>query len=97
LGANVLGVVINGVGDGRQVYGYSTYQYGHKYQYKYDYTYGYDYSYEYNDNYYSSDDRGAGPSGDAGPTAPAGAPTAVRRHSRTNRIQQLPFWRRLFN
>lgn len=97
LGANVLGVVINGVGDGRQVYGYSTYQYGHKYQYKYDYTYGYDYSYEYNDNYYSSDDRGAGPSGDAGPTAPAGAPTAVRRHKRTNRIQQLPFWRRLFN
>jgi len=91
LGANVLGVVVNGVGDGRQVYGYSTYQYGYKYEYKYDYTYGYDYSYEYNDNYYQNEEDVSGPS--AGGVAPA----VARRRDRDQRVRQLPFWRRLFN
>ena len=91
LGANVLGVVVNGVGDGRQVYGYSTYQYGYKYEYRYDYTYGYDYSYEYNDNYYQNEEGGSDSS------AKAVAPAAVRRQNRDQRVRQLPFWRRLFH
>src|SRR5262249_49435555 len=86
LGANVLGVVINGVGDGRQVYGYSTYRKRPKCQYKDDHQHSYDYSYEYNDNYYSSEDSGTGT-----------AATAVRRKTRSPRIHQLPFWRRLFD
>ena len=51
LGANVLGVVVNGLGSqtgGRYGYGYDQYAYG--YQYGYTYRYSYTYTDEYSDD-----------------------------------------------
>lgn len=58
LGANVLGVVVNGTGRGSGAYGYNYYNYGYKYSYGYSYGYGYDYDYQYQDytGYYEEDD-----------------------------------------
>jgi capsular exopolysaccharide synthesis family protein len=88
LGANVLGVVVNGVGDGRQVYGYSTYQYGYKYEYKYDYTYEHDSTYSGNNNYYQDEEDAAGASNG---TNGNGAST-----KRRSSVRRLPIWKRLF-
>jgi capsular exopolysaccharide synthesis family protein len=89
LGANVLGVVVNGVGDGRQVYGYSTYQYGYKYEYKYDYTYDYDETYNGGNNHYYQDEEEA-----ANGTATNGAST--RHQTRRSSVRRMPLWKRLF-
>jgi capsular exopolysaccharide synthesis family protein len=92
LGANVLGVVVNGVGDGRQVYGYSTYQYGYKYEYKYDYTYEHDETYNGgNNHYYQDDDDAAGSANGNGTNA-----AAARRASRRSSVRRAPLWKRLF-
>jgi polysaccharide biosynthesis transport protein len=88
LGANVLGVVVNGVGDGRQVYGYSTYQYGYKYEYRYDYTYEHDGSYEGNNNYYQDEEEAA--------NGTAAHGTATRRQNRRSSVRRMPLWKRLF-
>lgn len=55
LGANVLGVVVNGVNlFGPEGYGYG-YGYSYGYQYgQYDYTQAYQYKYEYSDKYYQN-------------------------------------------
>jgi succinoglycan biosynthesis transport protein ExoP len=88
LGANILGVVVNGVGDGRQVYGYSTYQYGYKYEYKYDYTYEHDSTYNGNNNYYQDEEEAANGTGTNG--------AATHRQTRRSSVRRAPLWKRLF-
>jgi len=88
LGANVLGVVVNGVGDGRQVYGYSTYQYGYKYEYTYDYTYEHDETYNGgNNNYYQDEEEAANGTTNG---------TATRKKDRRSTVRRMPLWKRLF-
>lgn len=68
LGANVLGVVVNGLGSpagGKYGYGYDQYQYGYQYGYRYTYTYGDEYTDDKAASYYNTE-----PAGDAPPTAP---------------------------
>jgi capsular exopolysaccharide synthesis family protein len=81
LGANVLGVVVNGLGSqtgGRYGYGYD--QYGYGYQYGYTYRYSYTYADEYSDDkaasYYR--DEPATPAIPPAPAASADAPAAER-------------------
>ncbi|HEY1375303.1 MAG TPA: polysaccharide biosynthesis tyrosine autokinase [Gemmataceae bacterium] len=63
LGANVLGVVVNGLGSpagGKYGYGYDQYQYGYGYTYRYSYTYADEYTDDKAASYYNSD-AGAAP------------------------------------
>ena len=92
LGANVLGVVVNGVGDGRQVYGYSTYQYGYKYEYNYDYTYPADDYCDSNHGYYQEEEEATAP----GTNGHASNGNAKRRKRESQAIRRLPLWKRLF-
>jgi polysaccharide biosynthesis transport protein len=87
LGANVLGVVVNGVGGqgkGRYGYGYGNYGYGYGYGYRYGYRYGYGYTYGYNggngESYYQDTANGAGSHGGRGAEAGHGenGPSAAR-------------------
>jgi capsular exopolysaccharide synthesis family protein len=58
LGANVLGVVVNGLGSvagGRYGYGYDQYQYGYGYTYRYSYTYADEYTDDKAASYYTND------------------------------------------
>jgi capsular exopolysaccharide synthesis family protein len=69
LGANVLGVVVNGVGSpnhGKYGYGYDQYGYGYGYSYRYSYTYADEYSDDKAASYYNTD-----PAGESTPAAPA--------------------------
>ncbi|TWU55208.1 polysaccharide biosynthesis tyrosine autokinase [Rubripirellula reticaptiva] len=66
LDANVLGIVVNGVGS-RAARGYGksseaegNYNYGSSYQYGYGYSYGYSYGYRENNSYYEEDDKKKG-------------------------------------
>lgn len=57
LGANVLGVVVNGLGSpsgGKYGYGYDQYQYGYGYTYRYSYTYADEYSDDKAASYYNT-------------------------------------------
>jgi capsular exopolysaccharide synthesis family protein len=68
LGANVLGVVVNGLGSpagGKYGYGYDQYQYGYGYTYRYSYTYADEYTDDKAASYYNTE-----PAGDAPPSAP---------------------------
>jgi capsular exopolysaccharide synthesis family protein len=69
LGANILGVVVNGLGSpagGRYGYGYDQYQYGYGYTYRYSYTYTDEYTDDKAASYYTNSPA------DAPPDAPAG-------------------------
>jgi capsular exopolysaccharide synthesis family protein len=68
LGANVLGVVVNGLGSpagGKYGYGYDQYQYGYGYTYRYSYTYTDEYTDDKAASYYNTEPTGAAP-----PSAP---------------------------
>ncbi len=68
LGANVLGVVVNGLGSpagGKYGYGYDQYQYGYGYTYRYSYTYTDEYTDDKAASYYNNEPTGAAP-----PSAP---------------------------
>jgi capsular exopolysaccharide synthesis family protein len=68
LGANVLGVVVNGLGSpsgGKYGYGYDQYQYGYGYTYRYSYTYTDEYSDDKAASYYNTE-----PTGDAAAQQP---------------------------
>jgi capsular exopolysaccharide synthesis family protein len=71
LGANVLGVVVNGIGSqaggGKYGYGYDQYGYGYGYTYRYSYTYADEYTDDKAASYYQTDT-------DDATTAPKGAP-----------------------
>lgn len=60
LGANCLGVVVNGLGGqaggGRYGYGYDSYNYGYGYTYRYSYTYTDDYTDDKASSYYTAPD-----------------------------------------
>lgn len=71
LGANVLGVVVNGLGSpsgGKYGYGYDQYQYGYGYTYRYSYTYTDEYTDDKAASYYNTDPAGEAPP--AGPLEP---------------------------
>ena len=64
MGANVLGVVVNGLGSpagGKYGYGYDQYQYGYGYTYRYSYTYTDEYSDDKAASYYNTDPVGGTP------------------------------------
>jgi Mrp family chromosome partitioning ATPase len=78
LGANVIGVVVNGLGGqsgGRYGYGYDSYNYGYGYGYTYRYSYTYtdEYSAEKGQSYYAAPDN---PEMPHQPLTPEGAETA---------------------
>ncbi len=62
LGANVLGVVVNGAGPrgGQAGYGYGYDSYRYNYGYAYNYSYDYSYSYDTYSSYYDDDEEGEG-------------------------------------
>jgi capsular exopolysaccharide synthesis family protein len=67
LGANVLGVVVNGLGSpsgGKYGYGYDQYQYGYGYTYRYSYTYTDEYSDDKAASYYNTEPAGQAPPAD---------------------------------
>jgi Mrp family chromosome partitioning ATPase len=69
LGANVIGVVVNGLGSqggGKYGYGYNQYQYGYGYTYRYSYTYADEYTDDKAAGYYQTT---AGDAKDAPPAA----------------------------
>src|SRR5206468_5787608 len=91
LGANVLGVVVNGVAAGRDASGYTTYQYGYKYEYTSNYSYSGDYADDAAKNYYQEAEAHDGSRGSNG--IAASGPMVHRRAK--GRLR--PFWKRWFD
>jgi capsular exopolysaccharide synthesis family protein len=97
LGVNVIGVVVNGIGDRKAGYGYGygPYYYGSKYQYKYSYAYSYGYGEAYGNQGYYADD----PDEHAGATnghANGSAKPRTRKSSKAGKSAKRSLWGRLF-
>jgi polysaccharide biosynthesis transport protein len=71
LGANLLGVVVNGAGTGPGKYGYG-YNYRYNYGYAYNYNYNYAYSYQSYSGYYEDEAAANGPGVSPDAAAPVG-------------------------